>query len=133
MALQPPVELFDGDPESILIFNNSIGRTIKDLGIIDNYLFFMFDDNSGMHLSDSEQNCCEERYMHTDDDLQYFTGAILQGAEVRLGPEEDGCGIYKESQFLSISTSKGQFTVVNYNIHNGYYGGFSIEASNTEG
>lgn len=50
-------------------------------------------------------------------------------AESRDGPEEaDEYGGSKESQFLIITTDMGAFTIVNYNEHNGYYGGFSIVA-----
>lgn len=38
-----------------------------------------------------------------------------------------------ESQFLMIRTSLGVFTVVNYNEHNGYYGGFALRATISQG
>lgn len=34
-----------------------------------------------------------------------------------------------EVQFLHVKTSKGSFAVSNHNEHNGYYGGFNVEAS----
>jgi hypothetical protein len=68
--------------------------------------------------------------MHTDDVLQDFIGAKLLNAEVREGPTElDKYGDPIESEFLVVSTSIGFFTVVNYNEHNGYYGGFIIRCA----
>ena len=90
-------------------------------------VMFTFEDRSILFMYDDHQQCCERRWMHTDDDLSYFQGAILQGSEIRKGPvERVEYGDEKESQFLIVTTSKGQFTVVNYNEHNGYYGGFSL-------
>ena len=66
--------------------------------------------------------------MHTDDELTDFHGAEFRGAEVRDGPTKSKYGEPQESQFLIIHTSIGDFTVVNYNEHNGYYGGFWIVA-----
>ena len=54
------------------------------------------------------------------------------GASVQDGPShvyEEDDKERKDCQFLIITTSKGQFTVANYNEHNGYYGGFALIAS----
>jgi hypothetical protein len=111
------------------VFKRSVGKTITALKITElDRLHFAFVDDSELVLFDNGQDCCEHRYMHTDDDLQYFVGAKFLGAEVRDGPTTSEDYEVKESQFLIISTDKGQFTVVNYNEHNGYYGGFSIAA-----
>ncbi len=116
--------------ESIAVFRQNIGKKIANLEINEEDLIFTFTDGTKMRMFDDGQSCCETRYMHTDDDLKYFVGAQLWNAEVREGPtEEQGeYGEEEETQFLVITTSKGQFTVVNYNIHNGYYGGFDIKA-----
>lgn len=114
--------------ESIETFQAHKEKEIRDLGIIDDALLFTFTDDTCMKLSDGGQDCCEHRWMHTDDNLSDFIGAILQGADVREGSTTHENGKPKESQFLIVSTSKGQFTVVNYNKHNGYYGGFSVVA-----
>lgn len=69
------------------------------------------------------------RYMVCCDDLEHFFGAEFRSAEVRLGPTvtEPLEGV-NESEFLIINTSLGQITCVNYNEHNGYYGGFEVRA-----
>ena len=111
------------------------GKTIKALRLdtedrgAEDALVFEFEDGSAIKIYDGGQSCCESRYMHTDDDLPYFVGSKLMDAELRASGdvvEEEHGWMYKESEFLIITTSLGQFTIVNYNEHNGYYGGFWI-------
>lgn len=111
------------------LFSSKIGKVIESLKIEDNELLFSFvGDEIPIKLFDNAQRCCELRYMHTDDNLEYYIGSKLLGAGVANGPEEENeWGEAKESQFLKVETSKGVFTIVNYNEHNGYYGGFAIE------
>jgi hypothetical protein len=73
-------------------------------------------------------NSCETRWMHTDDDLSVFVGSHFISAEVRDGPEKRSGWVDIESQFLLITTDLGTATIVNYNEHNGYYGGFWMAA-----
>jgi len=116
-----------GNDDSSKICSAAIGKIITELSIHENALWFTFSDGSKINFYDDGQSCCEHRYMHTDDDLKYYIGATLLGAAIKDGPtESDEWGDPKESEFLIIKTSEGEFTVVNYNEHNGYYGGFSI-------
>lgn len=109
-----------------------VGKKIRELSIVENRLAFIFDDESTLSIFDARQACCERRYMSTDDELSWYVGAILLDAEVRDGPtqqQRDEFGYDNiESQFLIVTTSKGQSTIVNYNEHNGFYGGFLIDA-----
>ena len=130
------IGLLSGSERSVEIFSENIGKIIVALAIVEredspfNELLFTFENGSKMKLFDDGQSCCESRYMNTDDNLADFIGASLQGAEVRAAEAEIGdYGDAKESEFLIVSTSIGQFTVVNYNEHNGYYGGFLIRAA----
>lgn len=115
------------------IFQAAIGKTITSL-VLDagensaaDMLRFTFEDGSKIAIYDAGQSCCEHRYMHTDDDLAYHVGAQLVSGELRDGPEVSGeYGEYTECQFLLITTSRGVFTIANYNAHNGYYGGFAV-------
>jgi hypothetical protein len=123
------VNLLGGNESTVKAMQGAIGKQISDVRVADDRLVFRFTDNTGLALFDGGQSCCESRYMHTDDVLENFVGTILQNAEIKDGPEESGeYGDSKDSQFLVITTSKGQFTIVNYNEHNGYYGGFYIKA-----
>lgn len=124
------LKLLGGNETSAKMLQKNIGKTITALEITEKELLFTFADGSKMKLLDDGQSCCERRYMHTDDNIQDFIGATLQGAETREGGKVESKyrNDVKESEFLIVSTSRGQFTVVNYNEHNGYYGGFCIRA-----
>lgn len=119
--------MLSGNKKSAEAFTEAMGKIITALEITEKELLFTLDNGSRIKLFDDGQSCCESRYMHTDDDLPAFVGATLLGAEVRDGPSIDGeYDEIKDSEFLIVNTSLGQFTVVNYNEHNGYNGGFLI-------
>jgi len=125
-----------GNEESAKAFSSSIGKKIADVRLQGDYLVFKFEDGSGLKISDHGQSCCESRYMNCDDDLTAFKGATLLSGEVREAQEgereREESYNFKDCQFLIIKTDKGDFTVANYNEHNGYYGGFSIRAEAME-
>ena len=104
----------------------NVNKKIKMLKLSDDALIFTFSDNSKIRLHNAKQECSEVRFMRTDDNLSDFIGATLYGAEVKNGPSYDH-DLVSDSQFLIVSTSKGEFTVVNYNTHNGYYSGFDLQ------
>ena len=122
-----------GNRDSADSFSQAIGKTIVFLTMDgpersedETGLRIGFRDGSRVRLFDDGQPCCERRYMHTDDDLTPFIGAKLIGADVRDGPTVKDRGEEKECAFLIVRTSKGEFTIANYNEHNGYYAGFLI-------
>jgi hypothetical protein len=112
----------------------TIGKTIVSLRLDDDTLYIAFADGSKLTLFDDGRSCCETRYMRTDDNLAEYIGGRLLWAEVKDVPEL--IGFWKDDseygdhdvQFLEITTSKGSFVMSNHNEHNGYYGGFCIEA-----
>ncbi len=68
--------------------------------------------------------------MTCDDDLAYVAGATFLAVALVEGPiEKDEAGETHEVQFIKLATSKGVITISSHNENNGYYGGFSIEAS----
>lgn len=103
------------------------GKTISSCDINnESLLSFKFDDGSFLTISD-EYLGSGGRYMNTDDNLSDLVGGLLLGIVVEEGDtKERGICDYVEEEFLKISTSSGFATVVNYNQHNGYYGGFDI-------
>ena len=120
-----------GTGESGAVARTSLNKSIKELWLDgdENALCFVFADGSRMRLRDEGQSCCERRYMRTDDNLGEFIGATLTNLEIREAPDvDDGDGEAHEVQFLVVTTDRGSFTVSNHNEHNGYYGGFSLEA-----
>lgn len=107
------------------------GKEIKEASINEHSVVLRFVDDTSLTLSDHGQSCCESRYMSSDDDVKSMVGGKFIKAEVSdvAGKDEDEYGNVHDTQFLNIFTTNGVFTVVNHNEHNGYYGGFSIEAT----
>lgn len=121
-----------GNEETINAINTSLNKKIKKVWLDQeaNKLRFEFEEGAALHLWDDGQSCCENRYMRTDDDLTEYSGATLQGFELKSAPSiEDEYGDH-EVQFLDVKTDKGIFQMANHNEHNGYYGGFWIIARN---
>lgn len=101
-------------------------KIISSLGLVNDVLTICFDDNSIIHITDGGQDCCESRYMSTDDDLPYYIGSYFKSVSIRSAPDVDDNGDCHEVQFLVVNTSNGEFVMANHNVHNGYYGGFAI-------
>mgnify|MGYP001615476013 CR=1 FL=1 len=122
-----------GNEESASLFSAALGKTIAAASLSDDALHLAFTDGSKLRLVDTAQSCCERRYMRTDDTLDEYVGATLTGGEVKpapdIGDSEDGA---HEVEFLEIQTSKGVFTMVSHNEHNGYYGGFGLTITEAE-
>ena len=120
--------LFGPDRDSVEAITQAKGKTITALSIEDNKLAFLFDDGT-LKIYDDGQSCCEDRYMHTDDELDYYVGSKFLDVDVKSAPDiptEDG---EHEVQFLHVTTSKGVFVISNHNEHNGYYAGFVLVAT----
>src|SRR3989344_8699728 len=122
--------LFGGDTNAAGAVKQTLGKTITALELVDNNLVFTFEDNSKLKLWDGGQSCSESRYMRTDDNLSDYVGGQLLDMELRDAPSQaDGDDDAHDVQFLVVKTSNGQFVMSNHNEHNGYYGGFYIEAA----
>jgi hypothetical protein len=130
------LKMLSSNSKTVEALKVSIGKEITALKIIkeddgrqEDRLLFTFVDGSQMEIQDGGRSCCEERYMHTDDALQDFVGSTLDKVEIRDAPTtQDDYGDPHEVQFLVVTTNKGAFTIETHNIHNGYYGGFAVEA-----
>lgn len=118
-----------GNQKTVEAVKGSLGKTFTTLELADDNLVLTFEDNMKLKLWDGGQNCCERRYMRTDDNLSDYVGGQLLDIELRDAPyQEDEYDEVHEVQFLAVKTSKGMFVISNHNEHNGYYGGFYIEA-----
>ena len=123
------IGMLGGNEKTVDAHKAAEGKTIKRVWLDKeaNKLMMAFTDGTGIMFYDDGQSCCEERWMATDDNLDDFAGATFIDADLRDGPtERDEWDEPIESQFLLINTSIGTVTVVNYNEHNGYYGGFWV-------
>ncbi len=123
------IGMLGSNKDSVSAFKAAVGKEITALSLDEEELVFTFTDSSKMKLFDDGQSCCEERYMHSNDDIQAFIGAKLISAEVRDVTDIDSEYGVHEVAFLIVTTSLGVFTVETHNIHNGYYGGFLIRAA----
>lgn len=131
--------LFKGDDELVRAHEKALGKTIATVELsgknYDGYeeLHINFEDGSRLILWDAGQSCCESRYMTCDDNLDVYQGSRFLGAEIRTANNLDSEWSVHEIEFLLVSTSRGVFTVANHNEHNGYYGGFALDARFEEG
>lgn len=118
------IHMLGGNEETVAAHKSAVGKKIASLDVEDNKLKIVFEDGSGIQIYDDGQSCCERRYMNCDDNLEGFVGAEFIEARIADGDTTREDYETKESQFLIVKTSLGEFTVANYNEHNGYYGGF---------
>lgn len=102
------------------------GKKIKSAIMTEKTLSLTLDDDKTIYVWDDGQDCCEHRYMTTDDDVQSLVGNIL----IRIEAKDAACSAERwdvhEQVFVEIGTDKGFITIVNHNEHNGFYGGFSL-------
>ena len=107
----------------------SRGKGISSVDISDCDLVIGLSDGRRLRLVDDGQQCCERRYMSTDDTLSDVVGATLLGIEVSgITDVIDDDYIDHNQRFLRVKTSKGILTIVNHNEHNGDYGGINVVA-----
>ena len=119
-----------GNDETLAALKTARGQKIEALRIVDEGLFIDLPDGQSLHLNDAGQDCCEHRYMRTDDSLADYVGATLVDFELRDAPTtEDEHGDTHEVQFLAVKTSAGELVLSSHNEHNGYYGGFAMVAT----
>ncbi len=123
------IGMLGGSKETIAVLKASVGRKIMKAEVTDNQLRLHFKDGAVLRIWDDGQSYCESRYMDTDDNLKYFTNTKLMDLSIETAPKQIADWSEHEIQFLHVKTGKGSFTVSNHNEHNGYYGGFWLQAS----
>lgn len=118
------------DKQTLKNIKKCIGQTIKQIVVHDSIVTIDFytkkDYQFRLILKDQETICCERRYYSCDDDLN-VDGSILIAIELEDGRDSEKDGYEHEEKFLKIKTNKETITVCSHNIHNGYYGGISLE------
>jgi hypothetical protein len=123
-----------GDDETRSAIQGSLDKTITSVYIEDDNLYINFTDNTALRVWDGGQSCCEHRYMTCDDILEEYSGAKLINVKAKpatYSVDEEWGNSY-ETMFLEFETTNGVFTIVNHNSHNGWYGGFWVEAEVTD-
>ena len=124
--------MLSGDEEMVDILNGAIGKTITKAELIDgggvNAIRLWFGEN-GIEIWDGGQSCCECRYTTTDDNPSDLVGKKLTKVEVADGPDtDDDDNDVHEVQFLRIHAEDETVVFETHNEHNGWYGGFWIQA-----
>jgi hypothetical protein len=110
----------------------AVGKKIVDANLDDYALTLSFEDGSSMKIVDDGQCCCESRYITCDDDVKSLIGSEFVGINTRdHGTEGDEDYTVHEVMFVDVQTSTGFITMCTHNEHNGYYGGFNVEAQYT--
>jgi hypothetical protein len=123
------IKMLGGNADAVAAVKAAIGETITSVSLDDNRLVFDLTNGTKLVVWDGGQSCCESRYMTTADKLGDYAGSVLLGFELKDAPPiPDEYGGSHEVQFLDVRTSKGVFQMANHNEHNGYYGGFWVEA-----
>lgn len=122
------VGILCGNEETIEAIKSSLNIKILSVELVDNELIFHLANKKNLIMWDDGQSCCEYRYMVCDDDLTHFENSTLLDITLENAPDVETEYDVHEIQFLHVKTSRGSFTVSSHNKHNGYYGGFRIQA-----
>ncbi len=127
LGLGVMIGLLSRGDETVNVVRNALGKKIKDITMINDYIILEMEDGYKFQLWDNGQSCCERRYMTCDDNIKEFIGATLLNINTKDAPDIND-GEVHEVQFLEFDTDRGAISVASHNEHNGYYGGFCIEA-----
>ena len=112
---------------------NYYGQAIIEAFLDGNLLKLRLDNGELLRISDDAQNCCEMRWMSTDDDLSWLVGKKLTKVDLKEVTSVDEESTNHDIAFLEIMTDQGCVTLANHNAHNGYYEGFEITMVNSGG
>ena len=111
-VISDTVFIFENDPES--------GKEIHKFCI-------QFTNGLVVKIYDAGQQCCEQRYVSTDDDINSVKNHKL--IDIVSKPISESIVENDERQdicFIEIITTGGCITLVNHNNHNGFYSGFDL-------
>jgi hypothetical protein len=110
------------------------GRKIKSVAMVDDKFIISFAGGSEITITDDGQSCCESRYMTCDDNPADLVGGKLHSIEVKKVEDVDAASIDEEHQiaFLEVATDKTSITFCTHVEHNGYYGEFGLNVSQTK-
>jgi len=122
------INLFGGNQDSVKAYQKGVGKKIERIELKDDVLKLYFVNGGFLAFHDNGQSCCESRYMTTDDNLLKFTNTKFIEVTIESAPDRPTESDVHNCQFLHVKTGKGSFTVETHVEHNGYYGGFSLEA-----
>jgi hypothetical protein len=108
------------------------GRKIKSAKMLNDKFYITFTGGSQIVISDDGQSCCETRYMTCDDNPADLVGGKLRGIEVKKIDDVQDEYEQHDVAFLEIATDTDSITFCTHVEHNGYYGGFSLNITETK-
>lgn len=129
-------ERFKDDLEEII--DGFKGRTIQKVYISDKIpntdnifpswsIIIEFTDGTGVFLVDNQPICCEDRYIKTEDNLEYLVGSRFHDVVISETLEDQrSIDDIKETTFIRILTDKAPAVFCAYNIHSGCYSGLDL-------
>ena len=111
------------------------GKIIKEISLDSSLdqLNITFTDGWKLTIWDGMQMCCEERYLHCDDDLPSFVGSMIVDIEERDGPDDvPNTKEIHETKFIHVITNGGTIVLCCHNEHDGSYTGFTVSYKATD-
>jgi hypothetical protein len=104
-----------------------LGQKIVLAALSEDNLILTLSNGRSIKICDDGQQCCEARYMHTDDDVQSLVGHTLTRIEAKeVAEADDDIDDAHQVVFLEVGTDNGFITIENHNVHNGCYDGFDL-------
>lgn len=103
---------------------NYYGREIIGASFDEYEVILEFDTKEKLRIRDDGQQCCEDRYMRTDDNIEDLIGCKLRNIEAREAHESEAD---HEVVFLVIQADHEEVSISTHNEHNGFYSGFELE------
>lgn len=136
MHSENDIEIIEREEENKRLLEKYVGKQIALVELTDSLKIY-FDDGGSYLLIDAfgAGDCCNDRFMRTDDELDYYSDSIFYRLEERAIEDYDVqiddnnknyCG---EKKFIVIHTSKGEFVISIHNESNGCYTGIDLHVS----
>lgn len=103
-----------------------VGLVIEEMTFFNSTMYIVFATQK-LSITNDDPNCCANKYLVCDDDLEFAKGATFTGIvrKTALDQCNDDGGVH-EISFADIVTSKGVVQLAAHNEHNGYYGGIDF-------
>lgn len=127
---EPP--LLEVNEATLKAIGSCLGKTIKLIQVEPNLTIY-FTDDVMLTMWDDNWQCCEKRWLHSDDNPADLVGATLMDIQMEEGVDDEGEVHIVESQFIRILTDKAPFVVTAYNQHTGAYAGIVVKAKVSQG
>jgi hypothetical protein len=116
------------------LMQDFVGKKIEKLYIDPEYnngdggLVIQFEDNKKIILFDDNRQCCESRYIHSNDNLSWHEGSNFKGIQIKnIRDKRDECDFKHETQFIHVLTETDTLVIETHNVHEGHYGGFNLK------